>query len=380
MSQFDELIDKAETVDLTERKQFVHYLLNVVQQSGKKLSNAEKNAILEFAYRQIDVYLAAIPAASCYREKDEIFEQEDMVLGIIMTLCPSPGDLPPEKLMKIQALTKIVEEERKIETTLDNIFTKDAIQESDINSLLYWVKQTGDEYQRAVIYSGLLHYRDRVRLFTEGAKHKLSGHLHSEMRRILDMDEISGDPLNALEMLADVCKLFPCEDTPALLMNLLCLRNNQISFYAVESLLFLRQDVPAWAIEELANDLVRANLVYGTLEHFKKTDLFPSELKNEEYLAKSDLVHWLTYPTELGQAPDEIEYIGKIKYLFKKDVYHVFKFRSGSETLGDDLKDKWLIGWASKDGGTFSNFDEFEKFDLGSADKTLKNIKKKLIG
>jgi hypothetical protein len=44
------------------------------------------------------------------------------------------------------------------------------------------------------------------------------------------------------------------------------------------------------------------------------------------------------------------------------------------------LKDKWIIGWSSRDGGTFSNFDEFEKFDLGDTDKTLKNIKKKLIG
>ena len=109
------------------------------------------------------------------------------------------------------------------------------------------------------------------------------------------------------------------------LMNLLCLRQNQISFYAVESLLFLGQEVPAWAVEELAHDLVRANLIYSTLENFGQTDLFPLELRNEVYLAKSDLVHWLTYPTELGQTPDEIEYIGRIKYLFKKDVYHVFQ-------------------------------------------------------
>jgi hypothetical protein len=380
MSQFDELIAKAENVGLKERKQFVQYFLNAVTQQSKRLSDKDRKAVLEFAYRQIDVYLAAIPEADCYKDKDDIFEQEDMILGIIMTLCPAPGSVPPEKLMKIQTLVKMVEDARKIEMTLDNIFAKDSIQESDINSLLFWVKQTNDEYQRAVIYAGLLHYRDRIRLFTEGAKNKLSQHLHSEMRRILDMDPISGDALNALEMLADVCKLFPGEDTAPLLMNLLCLKQNQISFFAVESLLFLGQEVPGWAVNELAQDLIRANLVYIALEQYGKTALFPTELNNEVYLAKSDLVHWLTYPTELGKVPDEIEYIGKIKYLFKKDVYHVFKFRSDSETLGEDLTGKWLIGWSSKDGGTFSNFDEFEKFDLGDTDKTLKNIKKKLIG
>lgn len=380
MSQFDELITQAESVNITERKQFVQYLLNVAQRSGSKLNEHDKKAVLAFAYSQLDLYLSAIPDASCYKEKDELFEQGDMILSIIMALCPAPGSVPGDKLMKIQALVKMVEEERKIETTLDNIFTKDSIQETDINSLLYWVKQTRDEYQRAVIYAGLLHYRDRIRLFTAGAKAKLSAHLHSEMRRILDMEEIQVEPLDALEMLCDVCKFFPCEDTAPLLMNLLCLGHNRISYYAVDTLLFLNQDVPQWVIDELANDLVLANLLYGTLEHFGKNSLFPEKLRNEVYLAKSDLAHWLTYPTELGKAPDEIEYIGKIKYLFKKDVYHVFKFRSDSETLDDERKDKWLIGWSTTDGGTFSNFDEFEKFDLGDTEKTLKNIKKKLIG
>lgn len=378
MSQFDELIAQAESVDIKERKQFVQYLLNVAQRS--KLNDHDKKAILAFIYSQLDLYLSSIPDAECYRDKDELFEQGDMALGIIMALCPAPGSVPADKLMKIQALTKMMEDTRKIETTLDHIFTRDSIQESDINSLLYWVKQSRDEYQRAVIYGGLLHYRDRIRLFTEGAKAKLSAHLHSEIRRILDMEEIPLEALDALEMLSDVCKFFPCGDTAPLLMNLLCLGYNRISYYAVDTLLFLNQEVPQWVIDELAKDLVLANLLHGTLEQFGKTAMFPENLRNEVYLAKSDLAHWLTFPTELGKAPDEIEYIGKVKYLFKKDVYHVFKFRSDSETLDDERKGIWLIGWSATDGGTFSNFDEFEKFDLGDTDKTLKNIKKKLIG
>jgi len=66
--------------------------------------------------------------------------------------------------------------------------------------------------------------------------------------------------------------------------------------------------------------------------------------------------------------------------LFRKEVFHVFKFRSDSDTLGDDLKNKWLVGWSSNDGGTFSNFDEFAPFEKEPAEKALKLIKKKLIG
>ena len=380
MSRFNEIIATAKDVPLAERKQFVHFILNNVQQTKGKLPSEDRDAILEFAYGQVDEFKNAIPEAKCYKEKDQIFEVEDMVLGIIMGLCPAPGSVPPEKLMKIQALVKLVEEERKIETTLENIFTKDSILETDINSLLYWVRQTDDEYQRSVMYAGILHYRGQLGKFTDGAKAKLSQHIHREIRRILDMEEISGEPLDALEMLSDVCKLFPGNDTSALLMEILGLRQNRVSYYAVESLLALNADVTQWAIEDLAKDLTQANLLHGTLTQYGKAGLFPAQLNNEEYLAKSDLVHWLTYPTELGQAPDEIEYVGKIKYLFKKEVYHVFRYRSESNTLSDDLKGKWLIGWSSADGGTFSNFDEFEKFDLGSTEKTLKNIKKKLIG
>lgn len=380
MSQFDELITQAEAVDLKERKQFVQYLLNVAQKSAKKLSAEDKTAIRDFAFRQVDVCAAAIPDAKSYKEKDGLFELEDLVLGIVMTLCPAPGDVPADKLMKIQSLVKLVEEERKIETTLDSLFQQDSIQEADINRLLYWVKQTNDEYQRAVIYPGILHFRSQLSKFTEGAKAKFSNHIHEEIRRILEMEAVSGEAADTLELLADVCKFFPNADTPSLLISILEQNQNRISYYAVESLLTLGQEIPQNTIEVLAQDLFHANLLYGTLAQHGKSHLFPEELSGDEYLAKSDLVHWLTYPTELGQAPDEIEYIGKITYLFKKDVYHVFKFRSNSETLGDDLLGKWLIGWSGSDGGTFSNFDEYEKFDLGSTEKTLKNIKKKLIG
>ncbi len=380
MSQFDELIATASAADIQEKKQFLQFFLNVIQKSRGKLTSDDRSAILEFAYAQVDAVSAGIPGAASYKEKNQLFESAELTLGIIMGLCPSPDTIPQEKLMKIQALVKQVEEERKIETTLDDIFAQDSIQESDITRLLYWVKQTVDEYQRSVIYSGLLHYRERVRLMTESAKAKLSEHLHSELQRILSLEERCPEMLDALEMLADVCKLFPGEDTPSLLLELLELRQNRINYYAVESLLALNRDIPQWVVDELAQDLVQANLLYGTLTHYGKQSMFPRALANEEYLAKSDLVHWLTYPTELGQAPDEIEYIGKVKYIFKKDVYHVFKFRSASKTLGDDQKNKWLIGWSSQDGGTFSNFDEFDKFDLGNTEKTLKNIKKKLIG
>ena len=123
-----------------------------------------------------------------------------------------------------------------------------------------------------------------------------------------------------------------------------------------------------------------ACLTYHTLEQHGLASRFPAEYTTEEYLAKSDLVRWLTYPTELGKVPDEIVYIGKIKQFFKKEVFHVFKFRSDSDTLDDSQKNKWLIGWSSNEGGTFSNFDEFAPYEGLPTEKALKLIKKNIIG
>ena len=148
----------------------------------------------------------------------------------------------------------------------------------------------------------------------------------------------------------------------------------------MDTLCCIGADIPQPVIEALALDLEYANTTYHNLCRQGKVALFPAEYATEEYLAKSDMVRWLTYPTELGKAPDEIVYIGKIKQMFKKEIFHVFKYRSDSDTLGDDLKNKWLVGWSSDEGGTFSNFDEFAPFEMESTQKTLKLIKKKLIG
>ena len=107
----------------------------------------------------------------------------------------------------------------------------------------------------------------------------------------------------------------------------------------------------------------------------KSQSLFPAELSTPEYLAKSDLVHWLTYPTELGKQPDQIEYLGKVK---KKNITFsvIYPIVITWEMIE---KNQWLIGWSNDEGGTFSNFDLYSDFEQKTIEKTLKNIKKRLL-
>ena len=367
-----------ETVGYAEKRQFLQYLAQMAERAKHQFSADDKTALLSYAYEEAEQMLRAIPKADSYKEKDLIFECEDFLMGLVMHLSGSSSNIPEDKLIKLKALAELVDKERYIERTLDSVFLQETISEADINRLLYWVRSSTDEYQKSKLFLGLAHYSRDISKFNNGAKQIMTDYLVSELYRLMELD--TADTRNALELMADVCKHFGDARIVAALTDLLQLGQHHINFYAVDSLFTLGADVSQSVIHALARNLEYANLTYGVLQRYGKTELFPVNCTTEEYLAKSDLVHWLAFPTELGKIPDEIEYIGRIKQLFKKEVFHVFKFRSNSDTLGDDLKNKWLIGWSSNEGGTFSNFDEYALYEKNTIDATLKNIKKKLIG
>ena len=159
MTKFNEMIETMKAVDYSEKKQFLQYLVQVAERAKHQFTQADKDALLAYAYEEVEDMLKQIPAAVSYKEKDAIFECENYLLGLVMALCGAPTQLPPEKLQKIQTLVEMVNEERRIETTIDSIFEQTAIQEADINRLLYWVRQTTDEYQKSKLFLGLAHYQ-----------------------------------------------------------------------------------------------------------------------------------------------------------------------------------------------------------------------------
>lgn len=383
MSSFDSIISSMKCEPYSEKKQLLEYTLSMIQsiqRSKKPLASEDKAALLKYAFSEVEAFLGDIPNAASYKEKDLIFVCEDLILGLIMHLCPASADIPQDAFAKIKLLVETVAKERYIETTLDNLFTQELIGEAEVSHLLSLVAQTDDEYQKGMLYNGLVHYKEEIAKFSENAKAPITAHLTAELKRYLDQNQLTADCVNNLELMADVCRYFADGTIVVLLQEVLKRGYNNINYYAADTLLSLEQNVPPEIIVALAQNLEYANLTYALLIKYGKQNLFPKECSAPEYLAKSDMVHWLMYPTELGKAPDEIEYIGKIAYLFKKEVYYVFKYRSNSDTLDDNLKNKWLIGWSSEDGGTFSNFDEYALYEKNTVDATLKNIKKKLIG
>ena len=376
MTTFTPIIEDIKRLStFSEKTSFLTVILNSFQDKKAKIIIEDKKELAAFAFEEISKLIELIPTLQTYKEKDEAFGYKDALLGIVMMCYSSPAEIDEMNLNNIKTLMAMVDKESFVENAIDNIFKNNQNDKETVNQLLASVIPLKDEFQKGQIYQGLLHYQDGISKLPLDSKMLFADYISSELKRYLDTP-LDDTIVNNLEFACDVAKYFINDTIISLLNDILKLEQNNVSFYAVATLLNADQTVPSNVIESLANDIVYANMTYGILKQYGLQSLFPAELSNSEYLAKSDLVHWLTYPTELGKKPDQIEYLGKVK---KKEEYYIFRYMSDSDNLEDDRKNQWLIGWSNDEGGTFSDFDLYSVFEKETIEKTLKNIKKRLL-
>lgn len=349
-------------------------LLNQLSHKKMKLSPDTKSAFSDFLFGEIEHLILLIPTVQSYKEKDFLFEYEDCLLGAVMACHPTADEIPAERIRSIDQLVKMVEKERFLESMVDEIFAGN----NDPENVRYLISMMGlakEEYHKGKLYQGLLHYQREIFRLPEESREILGDYIASEMRRYLDTQLTSETEAN-LELICDVCRYFGKERFVDLLGKSIVLGNMHVRFYAMGSLLAFGCEPSPAVVSALAKDLEYANLTYEMLKHYRKEKCFPTEYKTPEYLAQSDLVRWLTYPTELGKVPDEIEYLGKVR---KGEKFYLFRFRSDSENLDEETRGKWLIGWSGSKGGTFSNFDLYSEYERETTEKTVKYIKKQLL-
>ena len=376
MTQSTDLLNNIiETESYDQKARILSVIVKFIKSKKGKIPQEEKTEVVAFTFAEIKKLISAIPEAKNYRQKDEMFSYEDNLMGIVMLCHPSAAQVPEENLNDIKTLVEVVNKERFIERAIDDIFERGNKDKESVERLLCALVPLKDEYQKAQLYNGLLHYQRLIPSLPDDSKKLFADYINGQLKFYLNA-ELTEEMFTSLEMLADVAQHFATDEILVSLQNLLKLENSAIRYYATRSLLAAKQEIPQEVIVSLANDIVYADMTYAILKMHGKTHLFPAELATEEYLAKSDLVHWLTYPTELGKVPDMIEYLGKVK---KKEIYHIFRYTSDSDNLGEDLQGKWLIGWSNNEGGTFSNFDLYSDFEQKTVEKTLKVIKRKLL-
>lgn len=389
MAKFEQLFkDVAASEDIKYKSQFAAYMISVVERAGKVIA-PEYEGILKFAEAELNKIPSMVAAAHDYKEKDEIFEYYG-ALGTLVNNVLNNGKLIMSSSLSvaIDRVYAIIENECKLEVAVENAFRKKEKSETDvfglnevekveIDKIINVANTVTDEYKRGALYRGLLDNAKELPRMTEEAKRTLVEFVERDLERYLQKAELNEDEAGSLEIAVDVCKSFASEKILDLLGRVVLIKNSAVRFYTIATLLEKGRTVPQDVVTELANDIQYADLLFSELGTYGKQDMFPSELNNREYLAKSNLVHWLVYPTELGKEPDEIVYLGSADV--KKERYEIFKYKSDSDNLASDCKNTWLIGWASGEGGTFSNFDKLTDYRKATPEKTLRYITKKLL-
>ena len=359
----------------SDKSKLLYILVTNLSAKKSKLASADRKTFSDFIFEEVDSLLRQIPEAQSYKEKDFLFEYEDRLLNAVMVCHPSSDALSREQKDSLEALVNLVEKERFLENMINEIFAQKQNDPENVSYMLAMTKLAQDEYHKGKLYQGLLHYQRSIFRLPAESRDLIGAHIQSELNRYI-ANPLTPDIENNMELICDICRYFGKDRFAEPLKQVLWIGNISVRFYAVATLLVFNCEIPQRILYDLATDMEYASLTYGLLKRYRKAKLFPSEYAYAEYLAQSDFIRWLTHPSELGKLPDEIEYVGQVR---KGGVYYVFRFRSDSENLSDELRGEWLIGWSGPHGGTFSNFDVYNDYAQESTEKTLKYIKKKLL-
>ena len=186
-------------------------------------------------------------------------------------------------------------------------------------------------------------------------------------------------------MLLDLFGHFPVASVENDLRQALERRDPRLQYFAAVSLMRLGQNVDSKYFGEIAAHSEMRTWLYQELRRRSQLALLPEKYLTQAALAESDMVHWLTYPTELGRVPDEIE----LMKVFPIDTgltggiydYYLFRFRTHEPHWA--AKNGWIAGISgpfrrdeqpSTDalGDTFSTFD---KWDSKSPEEHIGDIR-----
>lgn len=175
------------------------------------------------------------------------------------------------------------------------------------------------------------------------------------------------DVLGREEYLADLLGHAGAKAEPYL-RRCLEAKDPRISCFAILSLIRIGCEVEPVEVQLVAADDEMRNTFFNQLEKLGRTKLFPKEYRTQEAFARSEMVRWLVYPTELGRPPDQIELMKVVDTPVVDDVMSVYVYRFRTVGLHWAAKDGWMAGIAgayakSQSPTTHARGQTFSKFE-----------------
>lgn len=149
--------------------------------------------------------------------------------------------------------------------------------------------------------------------------------------------------------------------------------------YALVSLIAHDQPVDAEKMEELARMPWARLLIWKMLGRIGRLDQFPPAFHDQQSLAEAEMANWVQHPMEMGQYPEEIEFLRVAETNsseYGRCACYFFRFRHS-----EFLEGKWFVGMAGPystgaepklhGSWTFSHFNEYSEESLDNAMQRL---------
>lgn len=373
MKTIKEYIQEIKTNDNIKTKTAIAFSLEKqLEISKSKVKSEDKKYLYDFSFNEALSLKQPIIDAKDYKKRDEIFAYLEKLLSFIMyTQCLSQQDY-----YVLLDVVSVVEKYRVLENLVDLYFMKDKIGVEDIKKIIETASDAEGSFEKGKLFVALMRYEKKFDSIENDARELLVKYLNKEtLELVLGFDKLDEDSKFNLEILCDLLRLYFNKDTVRILKIAEQIKDATICFYASDSLMSLDYTPSQETVNFLANDKSFACRIYESLKRNGLLDMYPKEFAGEDYLSKSSMIHWLSHTVELGEMPEEIECVGNIKK--RKTNYYVFKFKTKSNNLQVEKRNVWLVGVASVDNKTFSEFDRLSDFEKETVEKTLKSIAKK---
>ena len=130
------------------------------------------------------------------------------------------------------------------------------------------------------------------------------------------------------------------------LTDALSLPDPKLKFCASMSLLRKGQPIDPLHFQFIAESREMRGSLFASLKEIGRPELFPREYASQPALAESVMVTWLSFPTELGCEPDDLELMQTIQVKKWRRMhgmeYYVFRFRTYQPHWA--AADGWMAG------------------------------------
>ena len=351
------------------------------QKKAPLILPGEVKRVIRFVCAEAERIKALLPNAASYRTADTLCSYADNLTGLMTALLYSTDQLTGEQNALMTSLWESVDDTRVLEHAIDEMFDRseesEVITEYDLSLVMNVLSPITDQYRRNGFALGMLYYAKKLSRLTPEAEACLQDYTAGEMIRLRYIgDGMTDDDAEGLEYLADLCRYILNDRLTKILNVLPDLHRPNVSYYVLNTLLSGRKDLPEGLISELAHDEEYAALTKTALDKAGMSRLFPLKCADRTALCRSALIHWLVQPAELGKKPDEIRLLCSVG--LEDGTLRVFRFRSDSSALPEEIRNQWLVGWSDGEGETFSEYEPLSRIKAKTPDKLAAYFNKEL--